>query len=303
MNPYLHLMPEVREALAAGKPVVALESTIISHGMPYPENLNMAKHVETIIRAAGAIPATIAIINGIIKVGLDEDDLLLLSKSQDIMKVSKRDLGYVLSKQQHGATTVSATMLIAAMAGISVFATGGIGGVHRNAPETFDISRDLEELAQVEVCVVCAGAKSILDLGLTLEFLETKGVEIIGYQTNELPAFYTRTSGHQLDLRLDSAVEIARLMQAKWSLGLTGGIVVANPIPAAHEMDADFINHLIDQATAAAGKQDIKGKALTPFLLSWIKENSKGASLKANLELMFANARLAADIAVAHSKL
>ena len=303
MNQHIDIKPEVRQALKAGQAVVALESTIISHGMPYPENINMAKEVEAIIRKAGAIPATVAVINGMIKIGLDDEDLLLLSQSKDIMKVSKRDIGYVVSKQQHGATTVSATMLIAAMAGIKVFATGGIGGVHRGASETFDISRDLEEIAQVDVCVVCAGAKSILDLGLTLEYMETKGVEIIGYQTDELPAFYTRTSGYPLDLRLDSPGEIAALMRAKWSLGVTGGIVVANPISSTHSMDPDLILQTIDQATEAAKKQGITGKALTPFLLSWIKKNSQGESLKANLELVYANARLAADIAIAYSEL
>ena len=293
----IDIRDDIRQALAKGQAVVALESTIISHGMPYPNNVEMAKHVEDLIQSEGAIPATIAILGGVIKVGLTDDELMLLANAKDVLKVSKRDFGYVLSKGLNGATTVSATMLIAQMAGIKVFATGGIGGVHRAAQETFDISRDLEELANVNVCVVCAGAKSILDLGLTMEYLETKGVEVIGYQTDELPAFYTRTSGHQVTYRLDTPKEIAALLKAKWNLGIQGGIVVANPIPKAYSQDPKVINIAIDLAINEANQRGIKGKETTPFLLDYIKRQTDGKSLKANLELVYNNARLAAQIA------
>ncbi|MBU1141205.1 MAG: pseudouridine-5'-phosphate glycosidase [Firmicutes bacterium] len=297
MNLYLDIHKDVQKALAENRPVVALESTIISYGMPYPENVSMALRVEEIIRKEGAVPATIAILNGRIKVGLDKEEIEFLAKSKDVFKVSKRDFGYVLSQKRTGATTVSATMLIAEMAGIKVFATGGIGGVHRGAQETFDISRDLEELANVNVAVVCAGAKSILDLGLTLEFLETKGVEVLGYQTKELPAFYSRESGFDLDYEMNSPEDIAKLIHAKWALGLTGGVVVANPIPKAHSMDSKLIHNVIDQALNDAKKVGIKGKDTTPYLLSKIKEITKGESLYANLELVYNNAKLAAQIA------
>lgn len=293
----LDIRSDIQKALSNKQPVVALESTIISHGMPYPTNVEMARHVEDLIKKEGAIPATIAILDGAIKVGLTDEELVKLAQSKDVLKVSKRDFGYVLSQKKNGATTVSATMLIAKMAGIKVFATGGIGGVHRGAQETFDISRDLEELANVDVCVVCAGAKSILDLSLTLEYLETKGVEMIGYQTDELPAFYTRTSGHQVTYRLDSPAEIAALLKAKWDLGLTGGVVVANPIPEAYSQDPKVMNEVIDIAIKEANKRGIKGKETTPFLLDFIKTNTEGESLKANLELVYSNAILAAHIA------
>ncbi len=293
---------DIKKALAYGQAVVALESTIISHGMPYPTNVEMAKHVEDIIKNEGAVPATIAIINGVIKVGLTPDELTDLAKEKNVLKVSKRDFGYVVSKKMTGATTVSATMLIANMVGIKVFATGGIGGVHRGAQETFDISRDLEELSNVDVCVVCAGAKSILDLGLTMEYLETKGVEVIGYQTDELPAFYTRKSGHQVTYRLDSAEEIADLLKTKWGLGISGGVVVANPIPEAYSQDPHEINQAIDIAIESAKKQGITGKKTTPFLLDFIKTHTKGESLKANLELVYNNARLAAEIAIKYGE-
>lgn len=298
----IDIRSDIKKALEEQKPVVALESTIISHGMPYPTNVEMANHVEEIIQQSGAIPATIAIINGVIKVGLTKEELNYLAQAKDVLKVSKRDFGYVISKGLTGATTVSATMLIAHMAGIKVFATGGIGGVHRGAQETFDISRDLEELADVNVCVVCAGAKSILDLGLTMEYLETKGVEVIGYQTDELPAFYTRTSGYQVTYRLDSAQEISDLLKAKWGLGIKGGIVVANPIPEAHSQDPIAINKVIDIAIDTANKKGIKGKDTTPFLLDFIKTQTKGESLEANLELVYNNARLAALIAIAYTQ-
>lgn len=298
----IDIKDHIKKAILSGQPVVALESTIISHGMPYPTNVDMANHVENIIKAEGAIPATIAIIDGVIKVGLTADELERLAKSDHVLKVSKRDFGYTVSKGLTGATTVSATMLIAQMVGIKVFATGGIGGVHRGAEDSFDISRDLEELANVDVCVVCAGAKSILDLSLTLEYLETKGVEVIGYQTEELPAFYTRTSGHSVTYRLDTPKEIADLLHAKWDLGLSGGIVVANPIPEAYSQDPQEINKAIDIAIKEANKRGIKGKDTTPFLLDYIKTQTKGESLSANLELVYHNAKLAAKIASQYAR-
>jgi len=303
MNPYLNIHPEVIEALLNKKAVVALESTIISHGMPYPENVKMALKVEEIIRSEGAVPATIAILNGIIKVGLTKDEIEFLAKEKDVLKVSKRDFGFVISQKRTGATTVSATMLVAKMAGIKIFATGGIGGVHRGAQETFDISRDLEELANIDVAVVCAGAKSILDLGLTLEYLETKGVEVLGYQTKELPAFYSRESGFELDYNMSSPKEISALLYAKWNLGLTGGAVIANPIPKEFSMDSKKIKDVIDQALSKAADQGVKGKDTTPYLLSKVKEMTHGESLNANLELVYNNARLAAKIANEYTKL
>lgn len=288
---------DVKKALKTHQKVVALESTIISHGLPYPDNIEVAKTLETIIRNEGAIPATIAIIHGEIKVGLDEKDLEILAK-EEVVKVSKRDFGYVISQKKHGATTVSATMLVASRVGIQVFATGGIGGVHRYAEQTMDISRDLEELAEHSVCVVCAGAKSILDLGLTLEYLETKGVEIIGYQTDTLPSFYSRTSPFQVTHRLETPKDIAHLFHAKKSFPLTGGIVVANPIPEAHAMAPEVIESYIEQALILAKEKNITGKETTPFLLSTIKELTKGASLEANKALVYHNAKLAAKIAI-----
>lgn len=297
MNQYIEIHPEVKEALLNHKPVVALESTIITHGMPYPENVKMAKTVESIIRSEGVIPATIAIIKGVIKVGLTEDEIEYLAHAKHVIKVSKRDFGYVLSQKKDGATTVSATMLAANMAGIKVFATGGIGGVHREAETTFDISRDLEELAEIDVAVVCAGAKAILDLKLTLEYLETKGVEVLGYQTKELPAFYTRDSGLDLDYLMNDASEIASLMNAKWSIGLKGGVLIANPIPLAYSMDRIEIENSIDKALQEAKSLGIHGKETTPYLLAKIKELTQGDSLKANLELVYNNARIASKIA------
>jgi pseudouridine-5'-phosphate glycosidase len=297
MNQYIEIHPEVKEALLNHKPVVALESTIITHGMPYPENVKMAKNVESIIRSEGVIPATIAIIKGVIKVGLTEDEIEYLAHAKHVIKVSKRDFGYVLSQKKDGATTVSATMLAANMAGIKVFATGGIGGVHREAETTFDISRDLEELAEIDVAVVCAGAKAILDLKLTLEYLETKGVEVLGYQTKELPAFYTRDSGLDLDYLMNDASEIASLMNAKWSIGLKGGVLIANPIPLAYSMDRIEIENSIDKALQEAKSLGIHGKETTPYLLAKIKELTQGDSLKANLELVYNNARIASKIA------
>ncbi len=298
MKPILHLHPDVKKALDEKKPIVALESTIISHGMPYPDNVKMALDVEKIIKDQGAVPATIAILKGEIHVGLSKEDIEFLAKEPGVYKVGKRDFGYVISQKKTGATTVSGTSVIANLAGIEVFATGGIGGVHRGAQETFDISRDLEELAALNICVVCAGAKSILDLGLTLEYLETKGVEVIGYQTDLLPAFYSRTSPFKVNYRLDHPKEIADLLHAKWSLGLTGGAVVANPIPEPYSMDHQVIDQAIEKALAEANLKGVKGQHVTPFLLSKIKEITGGESLESNIELVYNNARLAAMIAI-----
>jgi pseudouridylate synthase len=295
--------PEVKEAIKNGKPVVALESTIISHGMPYPENVQMARKVEHLIRKEGVTPATIAILDGVIKVGLSDEEIELLAKAKDVVKVSKRDFGYVCSQKKMGATTVSATMIAAKMAGISIFATGGIGGVHRGAETTMDISRDLEELASVEVCVVCAGAKSILDLELTLEYLETKGVEVIGYQTDELPAFYTRKSGFPVTYRLDTPEEVAALLHSKWKMGITSGVVLANPIPMESEIAYEVIQNAIEEALLQAKNEGIQGKETTPYLLAKVKEITRGKSLQANLALVYHNATVAAKVARAYSNI
>ena len=298
MNKYLEVSKEVQEALAAGKPVVALESTIISHGMPYPQNVETALNVERIIRENGAIPATIAIIGGKLKAGLSAEEIEYLGKKgQDVIKASRRDLPVLIARGDDGATTVATTMIIAAMAGIKVFATGGIGGVHRGAEVTMDISADLEELAQTPVLVVCAGAKSILDLGLTLEYLETKGVTVIGYGTDELPAFYTRTSGFGVDYRLDTPDEVAAAFRAKLDMSLKGGMLVTNPIPEAYSMDPAVINKAIDEAVAEANALGIKGKQTTPFLLAKIKDITGGDSLASNIRLVYNNAALAAKVA------
>ena len=298
MNAYLDISTEVLEALQAGKPVVALESTIISHGMPYPQNVETALNVERIIRENGAVPATIAIIKGRLKAGLTPDEIEYLGKKgYDVAKASRRDLPVLIARGDDGATTVATTMIIAAMAGIRVFATGGIGGVHRGAEVTMDISADLEELAMTPVLVVCAGAKSILDLGLTLEYLETKGVPVIGYQTEELPAFYTRKSGFNVDYRLDTPEEIAAAFRAKLGMDLKGGMLVTNPIPEAYSMDPEVINKAIDDAVAEANRKGIRGKQTTPFLLAKIKDITGGDSLASNIQLVYNNARLAAQIA------
>ncbi|HHQ4516585.1 pseudouridine-5'-phosphate glycosidase [Aeromonas veronii] len=298
LNTYLDIQPEVAAALAAGKPVVALESTIISHGMPYPQNVETARQVEQVVRDNGAIPATIAILDGRLKVGLDAGALEALGRAgHSVTKCSRRDIPFVLARKGMGATTVASTMIIAAMAGIRVFATGGIGGVHRGAQETFDISADLQELAQTPVAVVCAGAKSILDIGLTLEYLETQGVPVIGYQTEELPAFYTRESGFKVDYRLESSAAIAEALRLKWELGLAGGAVVANPIPSAHAMPKADIDAAIAQALREADEQGIKGKASTPFLLARVCDLTGGNSLAANIQLVLNNAALGARIA------
>ncbi len=295
---YLVISPEVKEALESKKPIVALESTIISHGMPYPQNVETALKVEQIIREAGAIPATIALLNGKLIVGLSKDEIDYLGKKGfAVTKASRRDLPVILAKKGDGATTVASTMIVADLAGIKVFATGGIGGVHRGGENTMDISADLEELGMTSVAVVCAGAKSILDIGLTLEFLETKGVPVLGYQTEELPAFYTRKSGFKVDYKMDSAMEIATTMKAKWDIGLEGGIVIANPIPEEFAMDFDFITNSINNAVEESVLKGIKGKETTPFLLAKVKEITQGKSLISNIELVYSNARLASEIA------
>ena len=297
---FLDCSPEVGAALAQKRPIVALESTIIAHGMPYPKNVETALRVETAVREGGAIPATCAIIGGRLKAGLSIAELELLGQQgAGVAKASRRDLPLLVARKQHGATTVAATMIIAHLAGIRIFATGGIGGVHRGAPQTFDISADLQELAQTPVAVVTAGAKSILDLPLTLEYLETHGVPVLGYQTNEFPAFYTRQSGLPVDARLESATEIAAVLSAKWALGLNGGVVVANPIPAEFSMPAEQIEKVIAAAVAEAEAAGVKGKALTPFLLARIEQMTEGSSLLSNIELVLNNAQLAAKIAVA----
>ena len=299
---YLDVHPDVAAALAAGRPVVALESTIISHGMPYPQNVETALAVEELIRANGATPATIAIVGGRLKAGLAHEEIERLGRAgAQVAKASRRDLAVLAAQGRDGATTVTTTMMIAHMAGIRVFATGGIGGVHRGAERTMDISADLEELAQTPVLVVCAGAKSILDLGLTLEYLETHGVPVIGYGTDELPAFYTRRSGFPVDYRMDTPEEIAAAFRTSLDLGLRGGMLVTAPIPEAWSMDADVIGRAIAEAVAEAEAQGIHGKAITPFLLARIKDLTGGDSLAANIQLVFNNARLAAQIAAALS--
>ncbi|WP_214480684.1 pseudouridine-5'-phosphate glycosidase [Bacillus sp. SM2101] len=288
---------EVTKAIEEKKPVVALESTIISHGMPYPQNVETAKEVEALIRDNGAVPATIAILDGKIKIGLNNEELELLATSKEIEKVSRRDLPYIVAMKKHGATTVAATMICAHLAGIKVFATGGIGGVHRGAEQTMDISADLQELAQTNVAVVCAGAKSILDLGLTLEYLETNGVPVIGHGTKALPAFYSRTSQFEVDYQIDSPKEIANLIQTKWELGLQGGLVIANPIPTEDELDEVYITSIIDKALVEAEENGISGKDATPFLLDKVKALTDGRSLIANIALVKNNAIVAAKIA------
>lgn len=294
----LQVSAEVQQALKNNQPIVALESTIISHGMPFPENAQTALEVEETIRRQGAVPATIAIIHGVMKVGLSREEIELLGREgHNVAKVSRRDLPFVVAAGLNGATTVASTMIIAAMAGIKVFATGGIGGVHRGAEHTFDISADLQELANTNVTVVCAGAKSILDLGLTTEYLETFGVPLIGYQTSALPAFFCRTSPFDVSIRLNSAKDIAKAMAVKWQSGLNGGMVVANPIPEAFAMPEEKINAAINQAVKEAEEQGVVGKASTPFLLARVAELTGGDSLKSNIQLVFNNAILACEIA------
>lgn len=303
MNQYVEISREVKEALDTGKPVVALESTIISHGMPYPQNVETALNVEKVVRDNGAVPATIAIIGGKLKVGLTEDEIEYLGKEGlSVTKCSRRDLPVVVAKGMDGATTVATTMIIAAMAGVKVFATGGIGGVHRGAAETMDISADLMELAQTDVTVVCAGIKSILDIGLTLEYLETQGVTVLGYGTDKLPAFYLRDSGFGVDARVDSGTEVADMMHAKWGMNLRGGFVVGNPVPEEFEEDREQVTAAIEQALKELDEKGIKGKDSTPFLLARVKDLTGGESLETNIRLVYNNAKVASEIAVAYSK-
>ena len=295
---YLDVAEEVAAALRNGEAVVALESTIISHGMPRPQNVETALRVERTVREGGAVPATIAILGGRLKAGLTADEIRYLGEQGEaVTKTSRRDIPFVVSRNQDGATTVAASMIIAAMAGIRVFATGGIGGVHRGVTETMDVSADLEELARTDVAVVCAGVKSVLDIGRTLEYLETRGVPVVGYRTDNLPAFYTASSGFPVDYRADTPADIAAALQAKWEMGLSGGMVIANPIPAAHALDGDEIDAVIDDAIEEMEHLGITGKDTTPFLLAQIAERTEGRSLAANIELVVNNARLAAEIA------
>lgn len=298
LEKYMEIKEEVKNALDEKKPVIALESTIIAHGMPYPKNVETALEVERIIRDRGAIPATIAILNGKIKVGLSKEDIEYLGSAENVSKVSRRDLPFIVAKGLNGATTVASTMIVAKMAGIKVFVTGGIGGVHRGAEESFDISADLQELAKTSVAVVCAGAKSILDIGLTLEYLETFGVPVVGFKTDEFPAFFTRKSGFGVDYNVDSEEELAKAIKTKWDLGLDGGIVVANPIPEEYEMDADIINKAIAEALSEAEEKGIKGKKVTPFLLENVKEKTGGNSLESNIRLVYNNALVGANLAI-----
>ena len=299
---YLKVNPEVQKALDNNQPVVALESTIISHGMPYPQNVETALNVEKIIREHGAVPATIDIIDGVCVAGMTPEEIEEFGKRKGIAKVSRRDLPVIVAKKQWGATTVATTMIVAAMAGIKVFVTGGIGGVHRGAQQTFDISADLQELAHTDVAVVCAGAKAILDLPLTLEYLETQGVPVLGYQTKELPSFYSINSGLELDYEMDSTKEIADAIKAKWEMGLDGGVIIANPIPKEYALEESFINGVIDEALADAKEKGIHGKDVTPFLLAAVKDKTEGKSLDSNIQLVYNNARLGAQIAVEFCK-
>lgn len=298
VNQYLDIKSDVKEALDTGKAVVALESTIISHGMPYPQNVKMAKKVEQIIKEQGAVPATIAIMNGKIKIGLSDSDLEILAKEKNVEKVSRRDLASVISRKVMGATTVASTMILADMAGIQFFVTGGIGGVHRGYEETLDVSADLEELAKTNVTVICAGAKAILDLPRTMEYLETKGVPVIGYKTNVLPAFYTSESDISLSLHAKETKEIAQLVYTKNDLSLSGGVLVVNPIPDKYSLSSAYINGIIEKAIADSVKENIDGKNVTPYLLAKIVEKTQGKSLTANLELVYNNALVGAQIAV-----
>ncbi|MDK2945643.1 pseudouridine-5'-phosphate glycosidase [Halanaerobium sp.] len=293
---FLDIKPEVKEAIDEGKPIISLESTIISHGMPYPQNVETAKMLENLAREKNVVPATIAVIGGKIKIGLNEDDLEFIAKTKNIVKASRRDISYVISQKLNAATTVSATMIFSAMAGIKIFATGGIGGVHRGAEKNFDISADLQELSRTNVAVVCAGAKAILDLKLTMEYLETMGVPVIGYRTDQLPAFYSKDSGLKVPFRLDSVADIAGLMKTKWDLGLSGGVLITNPIPEEFSMDSSYINKSIDKALIKAKELNIEGKQLTPFLLEEIKNITEGKSLDSNIELVKNNVLLACEI-------
>jgi pseudouridine-5'-phosphate glycosidase len=302
LNDYLDFHPDVENALKNNLPIVALESTIISHGMPYPKNIETALMVEETVRSNNAVPATIAIIKGRLKIGLTEKEIEFLATNDEIKKISRRDLAVAVSQQLSGSTTVASTMIIANLANIAVFATGGIGGVHRGAETTLDISADLDELSRTNVCVVCAGVKSILDIGLTLEYLETKGVPVIGYKTSEMPAFYSTKSGFNVDYRIDAATDIAGILKTKWDLSIDGGVLVTNPIPVAFELESSAMNEAINLAIVEADNENITGKKITPYLLSKVNEITKGKSLDANIKLIKNNADLAAKIAVHFSK-
>lgn len=303
-NPHLTIGEEVADALQAGLPVVALESTIICHGMPYPRNVETAIEVQRTVRDHGATPATVAIVKGKLRVGLSDAEIDYLgNRGQDVIKASRRDLPFVVSRHEDGATTVAATMIIAAMAGVELFATGGIGGVHRGVEQTMDVSADLQELARSPVAVVCAGVKSVLDIAKTLEYLETQGVAVIGYQTNEVPAFYARSSGLPVDYRIETPTEAAAAISAKRQLGLGGGMVIANPVPLEHSLDSAEVDKVIDEAISDMNRQGITGKATTPFLLARIAERTSGRSLSTNIQLVLNNARLAAQIAVRYTEL
>ncbi|MFN8290169.1 MAG: pseudouridine-5'-phosphate glycosidase [Chitinophagaceae bacterium] len=303
MNPYLQIHAEVQQALAGNTPVVALESTIISHGMPYPKNVETALAVEQVIRESGAVPATIAILNGKCHVGLSEEQVAFFGKEKNVWKVSLRDMPYVISRGLFGATTVAATMRIASIAGIKIFVTGGIGGVHRGAETSMDISADLTEMENTSVAVVSAGVKSILDIGLTLEYLETKGIPVVTYGQDEFPSFYSRKSGFASPLRLDSTEQIAALLKTKWELGLTGSVLIANPVPAGQEIGPEEMEVHIQQALTAAKEKNITGKEVTPFLLKYIADHTQGESLEANIALIRHNAKAGAEIAVAYYRM
>lgn len=302
LKAYMDVTPEIEEAVRTGKPVVALESTILSHGMPYPENLSFAREVEKIIREQGAIPATMAIIDGRLKCGLTEDELVRMCEAKGVLKVSRRDLPIVVAQKLTGATTVATTMILANMAGIHVFATGGIGGVHRRGEVTMDVSADLQELAHTPVAVVCAGAKMILDIGRTLEYLETMGVPVLGLNTDDFPAFYCRKSGFGVDYNAKTPADVAAIAKAKWGMGLEGGMLIGNPVPEEYAMDFDEMSAVIDRAMAMADEAGVKGKNITPFLLAHIVELTGGSSLKTNIQLAYNNACAAAQIAVELAK-
>ena len=303
LKKFMDITPEIEEAVRTGKPVVALESTILSHGMPYPENLGFAREVERIIREQGAVPATMAVIDGRLKAGLTEEELVRMCEAKGVLKVSRRDLPIVVAQKLTGATTVATTMILAELAGIHVFATGGIGGVHRGGEDSMDISADLQELAHTSVAVICAGAKMILDIGRTLEYLETMGVPVLGLNTDDFPAFYCRKSGFGVDYNAKTPADVAQIAHAKWSMGLAGGMLIGNPVPEQYAMDFDEMSAVIDRAMAQAEEAGVRGKNITPFLLAHIVELTGGDSLKTNIQLAFNNARAAAQIAVELAKL
>ena len=303
LKQYMDILPEVQQALKKNMPVVALESTILSHGMPYPENVAFAAEVEKVVRAEGAVPATVALIGGRIKIGLTPDELTVMCKAEDVGKVSRRDMATYLALGKNGATTVATTMICAAMAGMKVFATGGIGGVHRHGEVTMDVSADLQELKQTSVAVVCAGAKQILDIGRTLEYLETMGVPVLGNGTADFPAFYCRKSGFGVDYAAKDEAEIASIIHTKWALGLEGGVLVGNPIPEEYALDYDYMEGVINEALKEADQKGVRGKDITPFMLAKVKEMTKGVSFASNVQLAYNNARVAAKIAKALSQL